>query len=63
MEKNDFILQMELNVFESLLLEGEELTEKEVAERLQRINEIEAENVLLLHRRKVLNFFLKDFKF
>jgi hypothetical protein len=63
MEKNDFILQMELNVFESLLLEGEELTEKEVAERLQRINEIEAKNVLLLHRRKVLNFFLKDFKF
>ena len=59
MEKNDFILQMELNVFESLLLEGG----KPSMERLQRINEIEAKNVLLLHRRKVLNFFLKDFKF
>ena len=59
MKKEDFLLQMELNVFETLLLEGG----KPCMERLQRINEIEAENVLLLHRRKVLNFFLKDFKF
>ena len=56
MKKEDFNLQMELNVLETQLLEKDPTLD--VQDSLMRINSIESENSLLNRRRDVLNFFL-----
>lgn len=58
MKKEDFILQMELNVLETQLLEEDH--EINVPESLERINSINSDNIILKRRRDILNHFLKN---
>lgn len=57
MEKSTFILQMELNVLETQILENCE--ELDIETSLIKINSIKSDDPFLNRRRDILNHFLK----